>query len=148
MKRLSVVAALLLALCLAAPTAWAQRSYGGGIPPGTTVPNVNGTSRTVSGITDTLLSTDCGKEIIYTSASAVTVTIPQSIVPAAGTTCDIDILQFGAGKVSVNGSAVTPATLVSAHSYTATQGTAGAIIGLNLTTVSATAYAFLTGDGS
>lgn len=145
MKRILLAVGLLLGLATASV---AQYQPGGGILPGTIIPSIKGTSRTVSGTTDTLLATDCGTEVIYTSASAVTVTIPQSIVPAAGTTCDIDILQFGAGKVSVNGSAVTPATLVSAHSYTATQGTAGAVIGLNLTTVSATAYAFLTGDGS
>jgi hypothetical protein len=93
-------------------------------------------------------ATDCGTEVIFTNSSPVTATIPASIVPAAGTGCVIAVNQSGSGKVSVNGSAVTPATLVSAHSYTATSGTAGSEIALRLTTIGGTATATLTGDGS
>jgi len=60
----------------------------------------------------------------------------------------IAVNQSGAGKVSVNGTAVSAATLVSGHAYTATSGTAGAEIALRLTTIGATATATLTGDGS
>jgi hypothetical protein len=108
---------------------------------------VQGSSDVQSGTTYTLASTDCGETVVFTSSSAVTVTIPSSIVPASGTTCDIAILQSGTGQVSVNGSAVSPATLVSAHSYTKTYGQ-NAMIGLTLTTISSTATAVLTGDGA
>lgn len=100
-----------------------------------------------SGTTYTLVAADCGKTVAFSNGSAVTVTIPAAIVPAAGTFCDIKIRQDGAGQVSVNGSAVSAATLVSAHSYTKTFG-ANAIIGLELTTISATTTAVLTGDGA
>lgn len=100
-----------------------------------------------SGTTYTLAATDCGKTVAISNASAITVTIAASIVPAAGTTCNIAIRQDGAGQISVTGSAVTAATLVSAHSYTKTFGI-HAIIGLELTTIGATATAVLTGDGA
>jgi len=109
---------------------------------------VLGTSNPQSGTTYTLASTDCGKTLFFTNAGAVTVTIAASIAPAAGTTCNMVIVQGGASKVSVNGSAVSAASLVSSHSYTGTNGTLGSTIGIILTTVSATATAYLTGDGS
>ena len=114
----------------------------------TTVSAVNGATDVQSGTTYTLVASDCGKTAIFTSSSAVTVTIPASIVPASGTSCIITVIQAGSAKVSVNGSAVTPATLVSANSYTGTSGTAGSIITLTLTTVSATTTAYLGGNGS
>ena len=106
------------------------------------------TSRQSSATTESLAATDCGTEVIYTAATTVTVTIPQSIVPAANTNCYIGINQSGAGKVLVNGSAVTPATLVSASGFTGTSGTAGSEIALRLTTIGATTTATLFGDGS
>lgn len=108
---------------------------------------VLGSENDQSGTTYTLGATDCGKTVAFSNGSAVTVTIDASIVPSAGTTCNIAIRQDGAGQVAVNGSAVTPATLVSAHSYTKTFGI-HAVIGLQLTTISATATAVLTGDGA
>lgn len=106
---------------------------------------VLGTIRVVgSGTTaDTLAATDCGTEVTYAAASAVTVTIPQTLP----TGCNIAILQLGAGKVSVNGTAVTQATLRSAHSYT---GTAAqySIIGINIEAAGTPAIAILTGDGA
>jgi hypothetical protein len=112
-----------------------------------TFTSVKGTANTQSGTTYTLAATDCGKTVVFTSATAVTVTIPSSIVPAVGTTCSIAILQSAAGQVAVNGTAVTAATLVSAHSYTKTFGV-NAMIGLTLTTIGATATAVLSGDGA
>src|SRR6185437_6113818 len=100
-----------------------------------------------SGTTYTLVSNDCGKTVAFSNASAVTVTIPASIVPSAGTVCNINIRQDGAGQVAVNGSAVSAATLVSAHSFTKTFGQ-HAVIGLQLTTISSTATAVLVGDGA
>ena len=58
------------------------------------------------------------------------------------------VLQAGTAKVSVNGSAVSPATLISESSFTGTSGTAGSMIGLTLLTVSAATNAYLTGSGS
>ena len=75
-------------------------------------------------------------------------TIAASIVPASGTACVIGVIQGASTKVSVNGSAVSAASLVSSHSYTGTSGTIGSVIDLILTTVSSTATAYLTGDGS
>lgn len=109
---------------------------------------IYGSTRVVSaGTTDTLVATDCGGEVIYNLA-AFTVTIPAAIVPASGTVCRIAIRTNTANKVSVNGSAVTAATLVSADSYTGTQAIAGSAISLDLTTVAATTKAFLDGHGS
>lgn len=113
-----------------------------------TFEQVYSTSTQQSGTTYTFAATDCGTEVIFTSGTAVTATIPASIVPAAGTNCYIAVNQSGAAKVSVNGSAVTPATLVSPYSYTGTSGTAGSEIALRLTTIGGTATATLMGDGS
>ena len=104
-----------------------------------TFSEVLGTVSTQSGTTYTLAATDCGTEIVFSNASAITVTIPATLV----TGCNIALLQSAAGKVSVNGSAVTPATLHSAHSYTGTSAQ-WAIIGIN---IEATGTAILTGDG-
>jgi hypothetical protein len=114
-----------------------------------TVTTVYGSSNTQSGATYTIAASDCGKTIIGTDASAATYTIPASIVPAAGTTCIISVIQAGgSGKISVNGSAVSAATLQSAHSYTGTSGTQWSEITLTLSTIASTATAVLTGDGS
>lgn len=103
--------------------------------------NVFGTVTTQSGTTYTLASTDCGTEVAFTNAAAVTVTIPATLT----TGCNIAILQTtAAGQVTVTGTAVSAATLHSAHSYTKTFGQWG-IIGINIYT---TGVAILTGDGA
>jgi hypothetical protein len=86
------------------------------------------TVTTQSGTTYTLSATDCGTEINFTSNSAVTVTIPATL-PIG---CSVAALQVGTAKVSVNGSAVTPATLQT-YGGSAT-GTAGqwAMIGVTI----------------
>jgi hypothetical protein len=106
---------------------------------------VLGATRTVSGATDTLSTSDCGAEVIYTDNSAVTVTIPATL-PVG---CNVSVLQAGTAKVSVNGSAVSAATLHSAHSYTGTSAQ-WAIVGINIEANSggSSAVAILTGDGS
>lgn len=109
---------------------------------------VQGATNVQSGTTYTTAATDCGKTLIFTSNSLVTVTIANSIVPASGTACIITVVQGGTAKVSVNGSAVTAATLESASAFTGTSGTQWAAITLTLTTVSATTVAILTGNGS
>ena len=112
------------------------------------VTNVNGSVDVQSGTTYTFASTDCGETVLFTSNSAVTATIAASIVPASGTSCNITVIQGGTAKVSVNGTAVSAATLRSASSYTGTSGTQYSGISLSLTTVSAVATAYLFGNGS
>lgn len=120
-----------------------------GIPSsGGTVTSVYGTISVKSGTTYTAAGTDCGTTLLFTSNSPVTVTLPSSIAPLSGVGCIIAVIQGGTAKVSVNGSAVSPASLVSANSYTGTSGTSGAIVDLVLTTVASTATAYLTGTGS
>jgi hypothetical protein len=101
---------------------------------------VLGTVTTQSGTTYTFANADCGTEVVFSNASAVTATIPTTL-PAG---CNISVLQSGAGQVAVNGSAVTPATLHSAHSYTKTFGQ-WSVIGVN---IEASGVAILTGDGA
>jgi hypothetical protein len=97
----------------------------------------------------TFVAGDCGKTVLVSNGStAVTETIPASIAPGSTVACVISVIQGGTAKVSVNGTAVSAATLVSAHSYTGTSGTQGSEITLTITTVNATTTAFLTGDGS
>lgn len=104
---------------------------------GTTV----GTVTSQSGTTYTFASTDCGTTVRFTNAAAVTATIPQGL-PVG---CSFAVEQTtSAGQVSVNGSAVTPATLHSAHSYTKTFGQ-WAIIGVF---IESTNVAIVTGDGA
>lgn len=104
---------------------------------------VLGTVNTQSGTTYTLAATDCGKTILFTNASAVTVTTLNSLTPG----CSIAIEQGAAGQITVaNGSG---ATLTSAHSYTKTFNAVGAIIGLFVDTgTGANAHFVLTGDGA
>jgi hypothetical protein len=108
-------------------------------------PSITGTVTLQSGTTATLANLNCGTEVVFTNASAVTVTIPATL-PIG---CNIAILQAGASKVSVNGSAVAAATLESAHSYTGTSAQ-WAIIGVNIEANSggSAAIAVLTGDGA
>lgn len=71
-----------------------------------------------SGTTYTMAASDCGKVVIFTSASAVTVTVPQTLT--VGWHCRWE--QQGAGKVSFNGTAVTAATLRNRQSQVASAG--------------------------
>lgn len=106
---------------------------------GTTV----GTINTQSGTTYTLAATDCGKTILFTSGSAITLTTLNSLF--AG--CAIAVEQGGAGQITLaNGSG---ATSHSAHSYTKTFAQYS-IIGLFVdTNAGGTAADFIiTGDGA
>ena len=97
----------------------------------------------------TFLPTDCGQTVLVANAAtAVTETIPAAIAPPAGKFCNIVVIQGGTAKVSVNGTATGAAVLISADSFTGTSGAQGAAIGIALTTVGATATAYLTGRGS
>lgn len=100
-----------------------------------------------NGASYSLGTSDCGKTVAFSNASTITVTIPAAIVPVAGMLCNVKVRQDGVGVVALNGSASTPAALVSAHSYTKTFGQ-HAIVELQITTIGGTATAVLTGDGS
>lgn len=108
---------------------------------------VKAKTTTQSGTTYTFTANDCGTVVIFTSSSAVTATIPASIVPGSGIVCNIVAYQAGTGQVSVNGAAVTAATLVSAHSYTKTFGQYS-MLGMSLSTISSVATAIVSGDGA
>lgn len=109
---------------------------------------VLGAVTTQSGTTYTFAATDCGTEVVFSNAGAITATIPATL-PVG---CNISILQTGAGKVSVNGTAVAAATLNTHVASSAATGTAGqwAIIGVNIYSNAggSSAIAVLTGDGS
>lgn len=109
---------------------------------------VLGAVTTQSGTTYTFAATDCGTEVVFSNAGAITATIPATL-PVG---CNISILQTGAGKVSVNGSAVAAATLHTHVASSAAVGTAGqwAVIGVNIYSNAggSSAIAILTGDGS
>jgi hypothetical protein len=106
---------------------------------------VYGSSRVMTtGTTDTLLATDCGKQVIY-DLGAYNVTVPSGIVPTSGTTCRIDIITATANKVTLTGSGVT---VQSADGYTGTQAHAWSGISLTLTTVASTPEAIIFGHGS
>lgn len=109
---------------------------------GQTFGKVIGGTSTQSGTTYTLAATDCGTTIIFTSASAITLTTLNSLVVG----CAIAIEQGGAGQITLaNGSG---ATSHSAHSYTKTFAQY-AIIGLFVDTNSGGSSAdfIITGDG-
>ena len=105
---------------------------------GTTISSINAQS----GTTYTLAATDCGKTLLFTSASAVTLTTLNSL-PAG---CYLNIEQGGAGAVTVSGG--SGATLHSAHSYTKTSAQYS-LIGLFVDTNSGGTSAdyILYGDG-
>ena len=100
---------------------------------------------TQSGTTYTLANTDCGTVINFTSGTAVTVTIPATL----NVDCSVNILQTGAGQVSMTGTAVTAATLHSAHAFTKTGGQYAMItIFIYSNAGGSSAIADLLGDGA
>ena len=107
------------------------------------VPAVFGTVSSQSGTTYTLAVGDCGTTVQFTSGSAITVTLPNSITAV----CNIAIEQDGAGQITF--SAASGATLHSAHSYTKTYGQY-AIVGVSVLSNSggSSAVWYLTGDGA
>ena len=104
---------------------------------------VNGGTNAQSGTTYTLAASDCGKTIIATNASAITITTLNSL--AVG--CAIAIEQGGAGQITI--SAGSGATQHCAHTYTKTFGQ-WAIIGLFVDANSGGTAAVIniTGDGA
>lgn len=60
-----------------------------------------------TGTTYTLVLTDAGKMVTLTNASAITLTIPTNASVAFPVNTRIDLLQYGAGQVTVAGAGVT-----------------------------------------
>ena len=60
-----------------------------------------------TGTTYTLALSDAGKLVTLTNASAITLTIPTNATVAFPTNTRIDLLQYGAGQVTVGGAGVT-----------------------------------------
>jgi hypothetical protein len=60
-----------------------------------------------TGTTYTLALTDAGKMVTLTNASAITLTIPTNAVTAFPINTRIDLLQYGAGQVTIAGAGVT-----------------------------------------
>ena len=60
-----------------------------------------------TGTTYTLVLSDAGKMVTLSNASAITLTIPTNAVTAFPINTRIDILQYGAGQVTVGGAGVT-----------------------------------------
>lgn len=60
-----------------------------------------------TGTTYTLALSDAGKMVTLTNASAITLTIPTNASVAFPTNTRIDLLQYGAGQVTVGGAGVT-----------------------------------------
>jgi hypothetical protein len=60
-----------------------------------------------TGTTYTLALSDAGKMVTLTNASAITLTIPLNSSVAFPVNTRIDLLQYGAGQVTVGGSGVT-----------------------------------------
>lgn len=76
-----------------------------------------GATNTQSGTTYTFVATDCNKKIYFTSSSAVTVTIPASVVVAG---CSVNWVQKGTGQVTF--AAGSGLTLTSYSSYLKSAG--------------------------
>jgi hypothetical protein len=104
---------------------------------------VIGAVSTQTGASYTLAATDCGTTILFTSASAVTLTTLNSL-PVG---CSIAIEQSAAGQVTI--AAGSGATQHSSHNYTKTVGQY-AILGLFVDTNvgGADANVIITGDGA
>jgi hypothetical protein len=60
-----------------------------------------------TGTTYTLVLADAGKMVTLTNASAITLTIPTNATVAFPVNTRIDLLQYGAGQVTVAGAGVT-----------------------------------------
>jgi hypothetical protein len=75
----------------------------------TTVYTVATTStiNTQTGTTYTLVIGDAGKLVTLSNASAIALTVPTNAVAAYPTGTRIDLLQLGAGQVTISGAGVT-----------------------------------------
>jgi hypothetical protein len=105
---------------------------------------VVGSGRIVSGTTDTASAADCGGTLHFTSGSAITATLPNSI---ATLQCTITYIQEGAGQITF--SAAAGATIHSFDSFTKTAGQWAVVdIILNTNAGGTSAVYTLTGRGA
>lgn len=93
---------------------------------------------TQTGTSYSLQTSDSGKVILFTNSSAVTFTIPAlGIAPSSGGIVQVDILQFGAGKVTL-----TPDMGVSIASKASYKSTGGQYSASTLLNVGTDAYVY------
>lgn len=78
------------------------------------------TVKTIAATAYTLVLADAGCLLVFTAATAVTVTVPLNATVAFGTSDSIVLLQYGAGQVTV--APVGPNTVSSTNSYLTTRG--------------------------
>lgn len=105
---------------------------------------VVGNGRIVSGTSDTPAAADCGGTIHFTSGSAITVTMPNSITTLQ---CTITFLQEGAGQITF--AAAGGAAIHSRPGYTKTAGQWAAVdMILNTNAGGTSAVYSLAGDGA
>lgn len=98
---------------------------------------------TTSGGCSGFTSGDCGTEVIFNNASAVVVTLPNTL-PVG---CQVAIKQYGTGRVSLTAGA--GATLQSPHSFTGTYARYSTIgISIDQNAGGTAAIGTFTGDGS
>jgi hypothetical protein len=98
--------------------------------------------RWVTGVSDTLVTTDCFNYVHYSASTTVTVTVPSGL----GAVCDVVLLQDGTGAVTpVPGAKVVKNT--SPYGWTKTVGPNAALIIHYYTHGTATAFD-LFGDGA
>ena len=82
--------------------------YGGGFTGTTTLTlYVAPQTRTVSGTTDAPTQADCGGEVIYTSSSLVSISLPNPTTAYTSQQCNITLLSEGAGGLSVTATGST-----------------------------------------
>lgn len=88
---------------------------------------------TQTGTTYSLQTSDSGKVVLFTNSSAVTFTIPAlGVAPTATQIMQVDIIQYGAGKVTL--SPAVGVSLVSKAGYKSTGGQYSASTLLNVGT--------------
>ena len=148
MKLKSLLAGILLGLCVGALAAFAAGTQLGLISNyTTTVVSISSTACTLhgSGGAGCSGSNDCGKTLLMTGTSPV-ISIPATL-PAG---CAVNIIQGGTTQVSITGSAVTPATLHTSNSFAGMTAGQNAMIGVLIQSNSggSSAVALMVGNGA
>jgi hypothetical protein len=111
----------------------------------TTVNTVSFTACTLSATTGCSGSGDCGRTLSMIGTNPV-ITIPATLA----TGCAVNVLQTGTTQVSITGSAVTAATLLTPNSFVGKTAGQNAMIGVLILSNSggSSAVAVMTGNGA